>query len=289
MKKVTLILGLLLLFSIGCQQDSYDPGTKQSYQARSNRLGGNSDQVPATTGNQNQVTGSKPIYVVAGTAKTEMAAIQAAQKFYNFGFDSNVFRAPNGTYVITVASAVDQGIAEQFLKENIRQGKISEHSALSFGENWVGPIYAQTKSVWQTSTTQPVTPTTPTENQPQNIYIPPSSYSSNQNAQSQNIVPTRIPGPQTSSAVDAISSASGMYYLVISEVRSESQAMNAAQQYIQAGLTVFVYETTSGYAVTLSQAVSRANAESIRSQFYNQVPSVKLVPDGPEWKRQIFP
>lgn len=292
MKKVTFILGLLLIFSMSCDQDYYQRGTKQSYQARSNRLGGNENQTKPVTENQSTqpTTGDRKIYIVSGTAKTEMAAIQAARKFHAFGFESNVFRAQNGTYIITVGATTKRELAEKFLRDNIKQGKISDRSVLSYGDNWVGPIYAETQSNWQASTEPSTKPDQP-ESGTQNIYIPPSSYNENQNIQpgSQSTQPQQIPGPQSSTNVDAFSSGNGQFYLVISTARDESQALKQAQQHIRQGLTVFVYETSSGYAVTMSQAVSQMEAEAIRNKYANKISSAKLVPAGPEWKRQIFP
>ena len=248
MKPMTLILGLLLLFSMSCDQDFFNKGTKQSYQARSNRLNGSSDhQVPAATEESPTPTDGRRIYVVAGTAKTEMAAIQAAQKFQNFGFESNVFRAPNGTYVITVGSTINQTIAEKFLTDNIQQGKLSDRSALSFGTNWTGPIYAHPQSTQKIDTRQPSATNNQAAIDPKRTYIPPQppAYNTNRNAQpsTQYRAPTPIPGTQASQNVDAFTVNTDQYYLVISRAKNESQALNLAQQYIRQGLKIFVYET----------------------------------------------
>jgi hypothetical protein len=283
MKQVIIIPGLLLLLSLSCRQDS-QPGTRQGYQTRSDRLGGASNQTSAAADEQTATDG-RTIYIVAGTAKTEMAAIQAAQKFQNFGFESNVFRAPNGAYIITVGATRDQTLAEQLLRENIKQGKLSERSALSFGENWVGPIYAPTQSTWQSGANQTAT-TQPAETGTQNIYIPSSSTNNQSGGYAQ---PTEIPGPQASQNVDAFASGATAFYVVISQAGNENQALTIAQQYIRQGLTVFVFETTAGYAVTLSRAVSKMDAEAIRAQAANKISAIKIVPAGPEWKRQIFP
>lgn len=274
MKRVIIFPGLLLLLFINCgQKTDSQSETRQGYQARSNRLGGSSSGATAE---------GRIIYVVAGTAKTELAAIQAAQKFQSYGFESNVFRAPNGAYIITVGATRNQTIAEQFLRENIKRGKLSERAALSFGENWVGPIYAPVTSSLQG--TESATTPQRTESETQNIYIPssntPSGYSSS---------PNQIPGPQASQNVDAFASGASAFYLLLAQAGNESQALSAAQQYIRQGLTIYIYETTSGYAVTLGGPVSRTEAEALRSQMETRIGSIKIVAAGPEWKRQIFP
>jgi len=277
MKRVIIISGLLLLFFINCGQKTDSRSeARQGYQARSNRLGGSASGAGQTTAD------GRIIYVVAGTAKTELAAIQAARKFQGYGFESNVFRAPNGAYIITVATTQNQTVAEQFLRENIKRGKLSERAALSFGENWVGPIYAPLTSSLQG--TESATTPQRTESETQNIYIPSSNIPSGYDT-----APTAIPGPQASQSVDAFASGASAFYLLLAQTGNESQALSAAQQYIRQGLTINIYETTSGYAVTLGGPVSRTDAESLRSQMETRIGSIKIVATGPEWKRQIFP
>lgn len=311
MKILLLFMGMTLFVFMNCEKYSI-PGQsgKQSYQSRTNK-----NQPDNPSSNTLPTEQEKLIYVVAGTVTNEVAAIQAVQKFRNFGFDSRVFRSPNGPYIVTVAQSADEDSAQAFLNKHLNTGWIPNHSKLAYNSGWIGPLYPSdsqaTSSYSQQSNNQGLasdqqngyigqgyTPTNPnqTNNNSQNNYIDPNQYPEyqNQNYNTQPAVPNNRTTPNVNNIPttnnNIMNSATGLYYVVLEESPNEERAVLIANRYIQQGLVVFVYETTQGYKITVGKALSSDKAQSVKQSLSTQKGlNANILPDNENWKRLVYP
>lgn len=281
MKKFLIFMGMILFLNLNCDS-SWDYSKKnQHYESQANRLN-TGENVPDVPPPQTR-TFVQPVYIVAGTVPQEWRALQEAQKLSNYGFNSQVYRAPNGVYVITTGFAENMASAVKLREQHSASGLISTKLKTSYGKDWQGPIFTSTPN-YATPPPQPV-------NQPASTA---ETYAEDSYLESGSELPGTSPAPiitnQTKPA-DVVENPSGLVYIVLTETREEERAIEMADQYIRQGAAVYVYETTQGYSVTAGKAQNRqvADAERQRLARENGIHRARLVPQSRNWKRLIYP
>ncbi len=266
----------LLLFAIhlSCSDDPFSRPDNITPRQRKYQTNPNTQNVPSNQGQEytsNNNASKNRIHIVASIISSEIAAIEELKKYKNYGYPANVYKTTNGQYAVSIATFSDRQTAQTFMQAEIQKGKIPQNAFLTEMENSSGPQYDTTPQN-NTSTTDPGS----TGN-----YL-------NNDRRSQNLPADETPIYETPRTENF---SGNQYHIVLANTNTSAEAIQRANQFIQQGLPVFVYEKTNGYAVTYGKIYSQNEAATKQNQLqqrYN-TPGIVVVARDQSWRDVIFP
>jgi hypothetical protein len=266
----------LLLFAIhlSCSDDPFGRPDNITPRQRKYQTNPNTQNVPSNQGQEstrnNNVSGNR-IHVVATIISSEIAASEELKKYKNYGYPANFYKTTNGQYAVSVASFSDRQTAQTFMQTEIQKGKIPQNAFLTEMENSSGPQHD----------------TTPQYNPPNTDPGYTNNYLNN-DRRTQNLPADETPIYETPRAENF---SGNQYHIVLANTNTYTDAVQRANQFIQQGLPVFVYEKTNGYAITYGKIYSQNEAATKQNQLRqsNNTPGIIVVARDQSWREVVFP
>ncbi len=270
--KIYLLL-TLLLFSLltSCGDDPFSRPDNVNTRPRRYQSNPQTPTPDLPDQDNNTNTSTNRIHVVAAIVSSEVAALEETRKYKNYGFQANFYQTTDRQFAISVGSFSNQPTAQRFMQEEIQKGKLPRNSFLMEMENTSGPRYDTTPQ-YRTPLPNTRVPETPSYNDPRTYNLPADE-------------PPVYQAPRTETYTG------NQYHIVLSQTNNYSDAVQTANQYIQQGLTVFVYERTNGYAITFGKVFSYNEAENLQTQMRQnyRIPNAIATQRDQSWREIVYP
>jgi len=261
-KKTILYSIMIYLFIMSCSDDAFRRPTQQrKYQSSTAQTVTDGGGTQQNQGTQSQIsTSQNRFHVIATIVSSELAARQEQEKYKNYNFTSNIFLTANKNFAISVGSWSDQAEAEAWKAAKISRGRIPESAYVTNMQGWHGPY----------------TPTTQVTGEPYQTPKPQDPYG--------NAADTYIENQPATSL-------NGLYHLVLETHQEEKTAIKKAENFINQGFMVYVYETTQGYSITLGRPQNQESAMRLKEKLTleHRITNSRLIQHDDKWKSLVYP